>query len=218
MLGLIRTSPSRPKDMSIPEWEALRRAERFPHDGPTEFEPHVAAVLAELRAELTRLHHEDLDLRQAHRTVDNAVLALRRATLDEQAVNADTAMRVQAGRAARHQPDDPLAPHTRADGARAALQRRRAEQQRGLLQQQAEVANLALQERAAATLDRMLVVAQAAMPGLHRYVGLVNAQRAGRGLPRLENLPDELPERYVLDARRHAGDAPEPPHDPGEHP
>jgi len=207
-LGIFRTSqPVRPPGVERELWDAVMRGIRNPHQGPTESESaFIVPRVAELLAELTHLHHEDIDLAGARRALDSALLEHRLARNREADVETVTSLRIQAGRSARHRVDDLSAPHLIADGARADVDISHAQQRRRDAEQLAENRNLALQTVAGALADRMLVVAREALPRLHQYVALLNTERARTDMSPLPNLPAELPEQLVLEARRRAGE------------
>lgn len=196
-----------PKGANQELWPLVIWNSQFEHDGETETEPWLAQQLADLRSKLTRIHHEDVPLADAHRARDEALLAYRLAVNEEHLVDTETALRIQAGHAARQQHGDAHASHLRADGTRASVQRKRSRECRAAAERQAEDQNLALQTVTGALIDRMIVEATAAMPRLHEYVAQLNVRRVREGLAPLRVLSVEVPERLVLETCRRVGNA-----------
>ncbi len=208
-LGLFRTGrATSPPGVDKELWNAVKRVMRAPYEGPTENEPEfVRPYIAKLTADLTRLHHEDPDLAEAHRELDEALLEFRLAKNHEHSVEAETALRIRAGRSARHNLGDRTnAPHLRADGARASAELDAARKRRSAAEQRAEARNVALQTTTGVVDDRMLVVAREAMPRVHEFVALLNAELTRSGRRPLPNIPADLAEQLVLEARRRAGE------------
>jgi len=190
-------------------WGVAAWHARIRYDGPTEGEPWVAQTRSHIIARLTRMHHGDPALAEAHRQRDEALLAYQSAARDERQVADETAARIQASRIVRDRRGDPTASHLRSEGARAQEERRQARELRAALQRPAEGQELALRRVSVEVTNRMMEEATAGVARMNEYVSLLNVLRMGDGLPALPPVPDGLAEQLVLEAGRDVG---EPPH------
>ncbi|MEI7546439.1 MAG: hypothetical protein WCK21_00055 [Actinomycetota bacterium] len=204
--GLFHTS--RPAGVDRHLWNAVRQGSSSSYSGPSEREPSfVEPHLAEVRAQLTRIHHEDIPLNEARRQLDGALLEFRLSTDDHRVVETENSLAIQAGRAARNRIDNIDAAHLRSDGARASQRIEAARARLNDSQRRAELCNVGVQNAADAVYDQMMIVAREAIPPLQRYLALMNLQRIQAGAAPLPELPIDLVDQLVLDARRRAGEA-----------
>ncbi len=205
--GLFQSS--RPAGVDRHLWIAVRQGSSGSYDGPAEHEPtFVEPYLADVRAKLTRIHHEDASLGDARRQLDGALLEYRLSTDSHHVVEAENSLTIQAGRAARHRLDDIDAAHLRSEGARASQRLDAARVRMSESQRHAELCNVDVQNAADAVADRMMIVAREAIPQLQRFLALLNLQRIQAGAAPLPELPADLADQLVLDARRRAGETP----------
>ena len=207
-LGFVSTRPQRPPSGADRHlWRAACNNAPYGYDGLPEEEPWVACRLAELRAELTREHHQAVPLAQAHITRDRATLDYRSADAQAQRVDAETAPHIEAGRVARRNRGDQHARHERAEGARALFRRSQAYDLRDGAQRTAEGHALGFQAASGAVTDRLHIRATEAVARMTQYITLLNDRRFAIELPPLPALPLDLADRVVLEAGRRVGDA-----------
>jgi len=206
MFGLFQTS--RPAGVDRHLWKAVQRGSSSAHAGPSEREPtFIEPHLAEVRAQLTRIHHEDIPLNDARRQLARERLEYRLSTDGHRIVETENSLTIQAGRAARHRLNDIDAAHLRGEGARASQRLDAARAKLADSQRRAELCNVDVQNAADAVVDRMMIVAREAIPPLQRFLALMNLQRIQGGAAPLPELPIDLADQLVLDARRRAGEA-----------
>ena len=205
-VGLFQTS--RPVGVDRQLWNAVLQGSSGSYAGASEREPtFVEPRLAEVRAQLTRIHHEDISLNEARNELDRALLEFRLSTDGHRVVETENSLTIQAGRAARHRLEDIDAAHLRGEGARASQRLEAARVKLADSQRRAELCNVDVQNAANAVADRMMIIAREAIPPLQRFLALMNQQRVQAGSAPLPELPIDLADQLVLDARRHAGEA-----------